>query len=250
MKYKALFIDVDGTLLPNADTGVPSQKVTDAIAKAKKKIHVGLVTGRPMSYLHNIFDHLQLDGPSIVTNGAEIVDSVTRKVLWQQPLLKEDIAQVQQIIHQFAKRVKVNDNGVDSHLVQDQKYSNPLGMYIDSLPVEVADSLVSALSHIPTVSAGKMISWTTGQIDVWVAHVNATKQHGILRAAEILGINTKEIIGIGDGYNDFPLMMACGFRVAMGNAIDDLKAICDYIAPSVENDGVADVIEKFILKSS
>lgn len=44
-----------------------------------------------------------------------------------------------------------------------------------------------------------------------------------------------------------PLLMACGLRVAMGNAVEDLKAIADYIAPPVENDGVADVIEKFIL---
>ena len=62
-----------------------------------------------------------------------------------------------------------------------------------------------------------------------------------------LGINTHEIIGVGDGYNDFPLLMACGLKVAMGNAVEDLKAIADYIAPSVEEDGVADVIDKFIL---
>jgi hydroxymethylpyrimidine pyrophosphatase-like HAD family hydrolase len=42
--------------------------------------------------------------------------------------------------------------------------------------------------------------------------------------------------------------MASGLKVAMGNAIKDLKAIADYIAPSVEEDGVADVIEKFVLQ--
>ncbi|HXS15232.1 MAG TPA: HAD hydrolase family protein, partial [Candidatus Saccharimonadales bacterium] len=62
-------------------------------------------------------------------------------------------------------------------------------------------------------------------------------------------ISTEEIIGIGDGHNDFPLLMACGLKVAMGNAVDDLKAIADYIAPSVDEDGVADVIEKFILNA-
>ena len=56
------------------------------------------------------------------------------------------------------------------------------------------------------------------------------------------------MIAIGDGPNDFPMLMAAGFKVAMGNASDDLKAIADYIAPTVEKDGVVDVIEKFILK--
>lgn len=44
--------------------------------------------------------------------------------------------------------------------------------------------------------------------------------------------------------------MACGLKVAMGNATEDLKAIADYIAPSVDDDGVVDVIAKFILSES
>jgi len=65
--------------------------------------------------------------------------------------------------------------------------------------------------------------------------------------AEILGIKTDEIIAVGDGYNDFPFLMACGLKVAMGNAVPELKAIADYIAPSVDEDGIVDVIERFIL---
>jgi hydroxymethylpyrimidine pyrophosphatase-like HAD family hydrolase len=42
--------------------------------------------------------------------------------------------------------------------------------------------------------------------------------------------------------------MACGFKVAMGNAVPELKAIADYIAPSVEEDGLAHVLEKYIIK--
>ena len=41
--------------------------------------------------------------------------------------------------------------------------------------------------------------------------------------------------------------MACGLKVAMGNAVEDLKAIADYIALPVEKDGVAEVINKFVL---
>ena len=51
---------------------------------------------------------------------------------------------------------------------------------------------------------------------------------------------------VGDGYNDFPLLLAGGLKVAMGNAVSDLKKIADYIAPTVDEDGVATVIEKFL----
>ena len=56
-----------------------------------------------------------------------------------------------------------------------------------------------------------------------------------------------DTIGIGDGNNDKPWLLMCGLKVTMGNAVPELKAIADYIAPGVENDGVADVIEKFVL---
>ena len=45
-----------------------------------------------------------------------------------------------------------------------------------------------------------------------------------------------------------PLLMACGLKIAMGNAYEELKSIADYVAPPIEEDGVADAIEKFILK--
>jgi hydroxymethylpyrimidine pyrophosphatase-like HAD family hydrolase len=41
--------------------------------------------------------------------------------------------------------------------------------------------------------------------------------------------------------------MACGLKIAMSNAVPELKVIADYIAPSIDDDGVADIIEKFVL---
>ncbi len=250
MKYKALFVDVDGTIVPNYSKGVPSPKVTKAIAKARKKLHVGVVTGRPIAFLHGIFDHLQLEGPSILLGGAQIVDSVSRKILWEQAVEKKDIGNIIKIVSHFAKRIIINDEGEEKNFKKSEYYKNPLGFYVPSLPMKEADALIAAVSHIPTISAIKMISWHDSQIDVGISHASATKAHGIVKAAELLGISTEEIIGIGDGYNDFPLLMAAGLKVAMGNAIEDLKAIADYVAPTVDEDGVADVIEKFILSPS
>ena len=47
--------------------------------------------------------------------------------------------------------------------------------------------------------------------------------------------------------NDIPLLNICGLKVAMGNADKKLKSIAHHIAPSVDEDGVAHVVEKFIL---
>jgi hydroxymethylpyrimidine pyrophosphatase-like HAD family hydrolase len=56
------------------------------------------------------------------------------------------------------------------------------------------------------------------------------------------------MIAIGDGYNDISMLKYAGLGIAMENAPDDIKAACGYVTSSNNEDGVATVIEKFILK--
>ena len=246
-KYKALILDVDGTLIPNKRDGMPSEKVKNAIAKASKLIHVGVATSRPYFILSHIVEHLKLSGPSIIVGGAQIIDTTSKKILFEQPLLKEDIFKVADILKKSPVQFTVFDDGKDIIFSKHYKPKNPLQLWIHTLTPLQADSYIDGLSHISTVDVYRLPSWEKGKVDIGINHSSATKQHGILEITKLLKIETHDIIGVGDGDNDFPLLMACGLRVAMGNAVDDLKAIADYIAPSVENDGVADVIEKFVL---
>ncbi len=154
-----------------------------------------------------------------------------------------------QIIDGFRSQVIIQEGKGED----DKRYSEGyipdklVEMGVFGLRESVADELADKLSQIPTIAVHKAFSWDNITSGIVINHALATKQHGIFEVAKILGIDTHEIIGIGDGYNDFPLLMACGLKVAMGNAVDDLKAIADYIAPSVEEDGVVDVINKFVL---
>jgi hydroxymethylpyrimidine pyrophosphatase-like HAD family hydrolase len=113
---------------------------------------------------------------------------------------------------------------------------------------EIADLFIDRISNISTIASSKTPSHVDGKFFVVVSHAKGTKLHGVLDVSKILDIKTEDIIGIGDGDNDFPLLMACGFRVAMGNAVDGLKDIADYVAPSVFDDGLVDVIERFVIK--
>ena len=56
------------------------------------------------------------------------------------------------------------------------------------------------------------------------------------------------MVGMGDSYNDYPLFTACGYKIAMGNAPDELKEIADFIAPTVENNGTVVALEHLIKK--
>lgn len=252
-KFKALIIDCDGTLIESKMDALPTIEVANAVRKAAKVLHVGLATQRPLFYTHPLLEYLQLSGPSIISGGAQIIDSKSKKILHEELIDKKDLLKAIEIIKEFKKKhnfkfyIQDNTGRKDKERANDYIPQKPIEAAAYSLESEVADKLKDQLSTIPNLSLHKVISWEDGKYGVVITHALATKQYGIFEVAKILGIDTHEIIGIGDGYNDFPLLMACGLKVAMGNAVDDLKAIADYIAPSVEEDGVADVINKFIL---
>lgn len=250
MKYKALMMDIDGTTVVSEMNSVPSVRIVDAVAKAQKKLHVGLASGRTRIESQEIFKALHLSGPSIVSGGAQIVDAKTYQVLWESRISHSAVVEIEKIFVSAGIAAYINDEETgDFALIKDSRYKQaPLTIWNPTLDPTVADALVESLSKISGITAHKIHSWEPDKFTVQATSSIATKQHGIFEVAKILGIETREIIGVGDSYNDFPLLMACGLKIAMGNAAQELKAIADFVAPSVEDDGLAVVIEKFILE--
>ncbi|MBI5045312.1 MAG: HAD family phosphatase [Candidatus Levybacteria bacterium] len=247
MRYKALIVDVDGTLAKSKEKTLPSKKVRKAILKAKDLIHIGIATGRPLFLIEDIVKHLDLSGPSIINDGAMVIDLNTRAILYEKLIPENELFEAIRILQEYRIPFSIHDENKDIFYTDSYHMNKPVNIFTDGVELDRAHNAYEELNKIPTLHVNKYVSWHNGLTGVLVSHSEATKQHGILEAARALGISTEEIIGVGDGYNDFPLLMACGFKVAMGNAVDDLKEIADYIAPSVDEDGVADVIEKFIL---
>lgn len=242
-------IDVDGTLVQNAAEALPSERVRDTIQQAAKKIHVGLATGRPYFMVKHLLDYLDFSGISILNDAAQILDVKTGKIYKEQEIQKEDLSTIiELLINEKTPRIIIQDDKQDLLYTSSFHPKKLFAILALQLEESQADILVEKITKIPTLHAYKFFGWDRGY-GVNISHASATKQHGILEIAQILGIETHDIIGIGDSYNDFPLLMACGLKVAMGNAVDELKAIADYVAPTVADDGVADVIETFILSS-
>lgn len=246
MKYKALMLDVDGTIVPINRNGLPSTKVIQAIKKANKLIHIGVATSRPYYILKHILDLLDLKGFSIINGGAQIMDVSQRKIVWEKGIDKKDILVICKVIKDFGVTPLVLENDQDIPFTEKYIPNNPLQVWAGELTFNEATKLAKKLSKISSITVHQVVSWKKDRFDLVVNHAEATKQHGIFEVSKLLKIKTSDIIGVGDGYNDFPLLMACGLKIAMENAPEDLKAIADFIAPPVEKDGVVWVINKFL----
>ena len=73
------------------------------------------------------------------------------------------------------------------------------------------------------------------------------KSKDIISVAESLGIKREEVICMGDAGNDEHMIRYAGLGVAMGNAFEEIKAVADFVTKSNNEDGVAYVIDQFVL---
>ncbi len=250
-KYKAIISDVDGTLTPLALHSVPSAKIKKAIAALNKRnFPFSIATGKPFFLIEHLIAELGLRSPLIVDNGAAIFDPISKKSLWLSVMSDEKVKTVVKIAKNYNKVIRLSASS-KAYIVGKQRIPSSaqiVKVRVAALTKKETEEFTQQIEKVLKDVALVKTSAYEGNdfFNVYVTNAEATKQYAILKFAEILGVSTKEIIGIGDHYNDFPLLMACGLRVAMGNAVEDLKAIADYIAPSVDEDGVADVIKKFL----
>ena len=232
---------------------MPSEAVINALKKAKKISHISLVSGRCLDWLKELFQILDLESPCIINGGSQIINPKTHEIIWERPIYKESVREILKIIERDNIPFIVSDNGIEYENSYESGFLNPLAIklsYFDSK--EKSDKCLKFLARISDISSHKTFSWDRDRhyrMDIYITHREAAKHRATEELARILGIKTEEMIGVGDARNDVPLLNVCGLKVAMGNADKKLKSIAHYVAPTVEEDGVADVIERFILSS-
>ncbi len=256
MDYKAIMLDVDGTLIPYDYDALPSKRVIEAIKKAKEMVTVCIVTGRSYRATKRILDSFDINtGYAVVDGGAYVIDIKTDKLIYKQYITKGDLKKIARVFEEEkvdffvkdAESFKGNRDHYEVHKTE-QKLENVSMIFTDELyTLEKTHAIMKKLAS-PTITIFRSKHHDPNKYSFNITHIKATKLHGIAEISKILKLNKKEIIGVGDGYNDYPLLMASGLKVAMGNAVKDLKEIADFVAPSVTDDGVAVTIEKYILK--
>ena len=73
------------------------------------------------------------------------------------------------------------------------------------------------------------------------------KATGVSQIGQTLGIDPSNMVAIGDSYNDLPMLVSCGIGIAMGDAPKEVITAADFVAPLVEDDGLAMAINSYVM---
>lgn len=261
MSKKIIFSDFDGTLV--GKDLVISERLKKAVLAWEEKGHLfSIATGRIFAgHVQRIADELKLTAPQVSMGGAQIVDPVSRKVLNEELLPDDDLIRLVELLQKkelyfWLEKdfVLYNDTGEARHttnaVVPHKKLKELPLTQIPKVGVKPdTDEQKEYLQHtlpelfpaLHVIRAGSAFGLV---FDITAA--SASKHSGVLKVLGMTHIRREDSTGIGDGYNDFPLLTVAGYKVAMGNAVEELKEIADFVTTRYDQEGVARVIEKLL----
>ena len=268
MKYKMIVLDLDGTLTNNKKEITPRTKQALMQAQAAG-VHVVLASGRPTYGIVPLAEELKLKdngGYILAFNGGKIIDCTNNEVLFEQKLDEQLVP----ILFQEAKKAGMEiltyqGEGIaatnkDDEYVEHEAFINkmPIMQYDDFLNQLVYPINKCLIVGDPTPLhkleirlakelEGKMDVYRSADFFLECVPLGIDKARALDRLISSLGISREEVIACGDGYNDLSMIRFAGLGVAMANAAKDIQSEADFVTLSNEEDGVAHVIEHFIL---
>lgn len=272
-RYRLLAIDIDGTLVNTRDELAPATLA--ALTRAGRAgIRVVLATGRRYSRTLHLVEPLGIDVPLVTASGALVKDPRTHRTLFRAEFDRDVLVRLVAIISQCGyEPVLCGDTfleGFDFYLAKPDVTGPELREYVEVnagcervWPEMLWDPPPGIFAGFAMGTRGQMLQLNallhrklpdrlsshvlrspkyTGFM-CEVAPAGVTKWSAIRRLAAGWGIPDQEICAVGDDVNDIPMIQAAGLGVAMGNALPEVKAAADRVAPTQDDNGLVRVVQ-------
>lgn len=249
---KLIVTDLDGTVALHNASEVSARVRDTLVACEEQGVRVAPVTARSLALARDLLLVLGVEGLGVFDNGATVADIKSGTVVWKRWLSVELTRQLATLFLPHASRINYEE--IDHVPFADElefikTYEQQAPCVYARVPAERAAEITAQLQEIEDITFWSAPDKHTDgvQTEFLVAQATADKYHGVAALREVLRIDKEHTLAIGDGINDLPLFANAGLRVAMGNAVDELKALADHIVAPVERDGWADAMEHFVL---
>jgi Cof subfamily protein (haloacid dehalogenase superfamily) len=269
-RYKLLVVDIDGTLLDkNANISIEDK---DALSRARDAgLQVSLSTGRVVKAALPYINQLSVDAYHMFFDGALVYNPEKDEEVYVEPISKDLVRQMidfsrqvgldfdlYSVTHFFAERetwatdIRRDFFKLEPTIVDFTEIWQKERMIKGTLVVRSAEEKARANDFYLHFKDSLNFSWTITPAYPDVDFINVithdvSKGKALEALTSFLRISLSDVIAIGDGVNDIPLLTSAGMAIAMDNASDELKAVADYVTLDVDHHGVAEAIYKFLL---
>ena len=269
---RLIALDLDGTTLTKRGiTGRTRRTLEKAMVSG---IHVVIATGRVYSALPS--DVFQIKGLEyvITSNGAQITDLRKKKVIYSDCIDKDALKPVKTLLQKEGYPIELFTDGkayIDRNVYEELRehgsaFMNAPYVLRTRIPVEQiyefwdshSERMENINIHFPSaaekekmrikLSEMKDITVTSSvRHNLEIGGKQTSKARGLNALCRILQIDMKQVMACGDSPNDLAMIEEAGFGVVMANGEKEVLERADYVAPSNEREGVAYVVEKFVL---
>jgi len=272
-EIQLLVLDIDGTIA--GESNEIRQPVRRAIQAAQDRgVQVAIATGRMYRSALRFHQEVGSTLPLLAYQGAWIQDPATQKLHRHWPVSRQTAKQLLDYFEQEQLRTLLSVH----FYINDQLYVRQLTpeTKIYSERSNIEPIAVGDLRHVLTNEPTKVLALSddTSVIDqllgtlrrqytpaeLYLTKSVATffeatnpfvnKGAGVRYLAELLGLQAANVMTIGDNFNDVEMLEYARIGVAMGNAPAEVKAVAQWVAPDVEQDGAAAAIEEFVLRNA
>jgi Cof subfamily protein (haloacid dehalogenase superfamily) len=270
--YRLLAIDVDGTLVDSRDRLTPGTRAALRRTTAAG-IRVVLATGRRYRHTLHLVEPLGICVPLVTASGALVKHPADHRTLYKTEfdarLLGDLLAILDRAGYDALLNADTFHEGFDFFRPEKPRENRFLAEYFTLNPGAGRAWPDFFISPPPGVFAGFVMGTRDemlaierllhaslpGQIATHVLRspryrgfmcelipAGVSKWTAVRRLASQWGIADGEICAVGDDVNDIPMIRSAGLGVAMGNAVPEVKAAADRIAPTHDNDGLVEVV--------
>jgi Cof subfamily protein (haloacid dehalogenase superfamily) len=266
--YKLIALDMDGTLLTSDKT--ISQRTQQAIAQARKQgVKVVLASGRPLDGMQAKIDELDITGENefvVYFNGSMVKEIRSGKLIHSAIISGRDAKRVANLAREFGGYCHAFSTELGLITPELNEFTD-IEANINQIPVTVKDfdeledahpiikvmivadpdTLTRISQTLPAQYREEFTVVQSAPIFLEFLNKESNKGVGVKAIADHMGISAESVICMGDAENDHHMIEYAGLGVAMENAMEETKAIADHITLSNNDDGVAAVIEAFVL---